>query len=124
MQHHSSKAGWGWAVVKVWDNSQLQLPSSRASLGSLRGLWLRKGSCHSQGHLLLQSSESLRAGISKKLKGGQSITRIFPSLEIFEARLDGTLGNLFWWKMSLHMAWGVEQMIFKVHPKPNQPVIL
>jgi len=31
-----------------------------------------------------------------------------PSLEGFEARLDGALGNLGWWKASLPMAGGLE----------------
>ena len=31
-----------------------------------------------------------------------------PSLEVFEARLDGALGNLIWWVASLPMAGEVE----------------
>jgi len=31
-----------------------------------------------------------------------------PSLEVFEARLDGVLSNLVWWKMSLPMAGDLE----------------
>jgi len=31
-----------------------------------------------------------------------------PSLEVFKARMDGTLSNLVWWKMSLLMAGGLE----------------
>ena len=31
-----------------------------------------------------------------------------PSLEVFKARLDGTLGNLVWWRVSLPMAGGLE----------------
>jgi len=31
-----------------------------------------------------------------------------PSLEMFKARLDGTLSNLVYWKMSLPMAGGLE----------------
>jgi len=31
-----------------------------------------------------------------------------PSLAGFKARLDGTLSNLVWWKMSLLMAGGLE----------------
>jgi len=31
-----------------------------------------------------------------------------PSLELFKARLDGTLSNLVWWKVSLPMAGGLE----------------
>lgn len=63
-------------MVKVWDNSQLQLPRSRASLASLRGLWLRRGSCHSRGHLAL-SSESRGVGILKTEGEGSN----FPPLE-------------------------------------------
>jgi len=29
-----------------------------------------------------------------------------PSLEVFQARLDGALSNLVWWKVSLPMAQG------------------
>ena len=29
-----------------------------------------------------------------------------PSLEVFKARLDGALGNLVWWEVSLPMAGG------------------
>ena len=32
-----------------------------------------------------------------------------PSFEVFKARLDGALGNLVWWKVSLPMAEGLEQ---------------
>lgn len=31
-----------------------------------------------------------------------------PSLEVFKARLDGALGNLVWWEVSLPMAGGLE----------------
>ena len=31
------------------------------------------------------------------------------SLAMFKARLDGALSNLGWWKMSVLMAWGLEQ---------------
>jgi len=31
-----------------------------------------------------------------------------PSLAVFKTRLDGTLSNLVWWKMSLFMAGGLE----------------
>ena len=31
-----------------------------------------------------------------------------PSLEEFNARLDGALSNLVWWKMSLPMAGGLD----------------
>ena len=31
-----------------------------------------------------------------------------PSLEVFKARLDGALGSLSWWVMSLSMAGGLE----------------
>jgi len=30
-----------------------------------------------------------------------------PSLEVFKAKLDGTLSNLVWWKVSLPMAGGL-----------------
>ena len=32
-----------------------------------------------------------------------------PSLAVFKARLDGALGTLGWWKVSLAVAGGVEQ---------------
>ena len=31
-----------------------------------------------------------------------------PSLEVFKARLDGALGNLVWWEVSIPMAGGLE----------------
>jgi len=31
-----------------------------------------------------------------------------PSLEVFDARLDGDLSSLVWWKVSLPMAGGLE----------------
>ena len=31
-----------------------------------------------------------------------------PSLEVFKARLDGALGNLVWWEVSLPVAGGLE----------------
>ena len=31
-----------------------------------------------------------------------------PSLEVPKARLDGALGSLSWWEVSLHMAKGLE----------------
>ena len=31
-----------------------------------------------------------------------------PSLEVFKARLDETLSNMVWWKVSLPMAWVLE----------------
>jgi len=36
-----------------------------------------------------------------------------PSLETFQARLDGALSNLIWLKMSLLMAGGLDWMAFK-----------
>lgn len=31
-----------------------------------------------------------------------------PSLEVFRARFDGTLNNLFLWKVSVPMVWNLE----------------
>jgi len=42
-----------------------------------------------------------------------------PSLAVLKARLDGALSNLGWWKVSLPMAGGWNQMIFKVPSNPN-----
>jgi len=47
-----------------------------------------------------------------------------PSLAVLKARLDGALSNIDWWKMSLLMAGGWNQMSFKVTPNPNHSVIL
>ena len=47
-----------------------------------------------------------------------------PSLAVFKARLDGALSNLVWWKVSLLMAGGWNQMIFKVPSNPNHSMIL
>jgi len=47
-----------------------------------------------------------------------------PSLAVFKARLDGALSTLGWWKMSLLMAEGWNQMIYKVPSNPNHSMIL
>ena len=47
-----------------------------------------------------------------------------PSLEGFKARLDGALGNLGEWKVSLPMAGGWNWMIFAVPLKLNHSMIL
>lgn len=50
-----------------------------------------------------------------------------PSLEVLKARLDGALGNLVWWEVSLPMAGGWNQGIFKIPSNPNHlygPMIL
>jgi len=47
-----------------------------------------------------------------------------PSLEVFKARLDGALSNLAEWKVSLLMAGGWNQMIFKVPSNPYHSMIL
>ena len=47
-----------------------------------------------------------------------------PSLAAFKARLDGALSNLGWRRMSLLMAGGFNQMIFKVPSNPNHSLIL
>jgi len=47
-----------------------------------------------------------------------------PSLEVFKVRLDAALSNLFWWKVSLLMAGGWNQMIFKVPSNPHHSMIL
>ena len=47
-----------------------------------------------------------------------------PSLEVFEARLDGALGNLVWWEVSLPMARGWNWMGFKIPSNPNHSAIL
>jgi len=47
-----------------------------------------------------------------------------PSLAVLKARLDGALSTLVWWKMSLLMVMGWNQMSFKVPPNPNHSMIL
>jgi len=46
-----------------------------------------------------------------------------PSLEEFKARLDGALSDLVQWKMSLFMAGGWNEMIYKVPSYPNPSMI-
>jgi len=46
------------------------------------------------------------------------------SLAGFKARLDGALSTLGWWKMSLLMAGGWNQMSFKVPANPYQSMVL
>lgn len=78
------------------DNSQLQLPRSRASLGSC-GSGEGPGTPRDTSCL---SALSLWELAFQNLKGGPTSHHLnFPkhitSLEILKARLDGTLGNLF-----------------------------
>jgi len=47
-----------------------------------------------------------------------------PSLAGLKARLDGAPSTLDWWKGSLPMAGGWNQMSFKVPSNPNQSMIL
>ena len=47
-----------------------------------------------------------------------------PSLAVFKAGLDGALSNLVWWKVSLPMAGGWNQVIFKVPSNPNHFMVL
>jgi len=47
-----------------------------------------------------------------------------PSLEVFKARLDGAWSNLGWWKVSLPMAGGWNEMIYNVPSNPNHSMIL
>ena len=46
-----------------------------------------------------------------------------PSLELFQAKLDGVLSNLVWLKMSLLMARGWTRWPLKVPSNPNYSVI-
>ena len=49
-----------------------------------------------------------------------------PSLEVLKARLDGALGNLIWWKVSLPMAGGLELNDFQgpFQPEPFHKCLL
>jgi len=47
-----------------------------------------------------------------------------PFVAVFKARLDGALSSLVWWKMSLLMAGGWNQMIFKVPSNSYHSTIL
>ena len=47
-----------------------------------------------------------------------------PSLEVFKARLDGALGSLGWWEVSLSMAGGWNWVGFKVPANTNHSTIL
>ena len=47
-----------------------------------------------------------------------------PSLAVSKARLDGALSNLVYWKVSLPMAGGWNQMICKIPSNPHHSVIL
>ena len=46
-----------------------------------------------------------------------------PSLEVFKARLDGALGSLGWWGVSLPMAGGWNWMVCNVPSNTNHSVI-
>jgi len=47
-----------------------------------------------------------------------------PSLAALKARLDGAGSTLGWWEMSLLMAGGWNQMVYKVPSNPNRSMIL
>jgi len=49
-----------------------------------------------------------------------------PSLEVFKARLNGTLSNLVWWKVSLPTAAGLklDDLSGPTQPKPFYDCIL
>ena len=47
-----------------------------------------------------------------------------PSLEVLKARLDGALGSLSWWEVSLLMTGDWNQTIFKVPSNLNHSMIL
>jgi len=46
-----------------------------------------------------------------------------PSLEVLKARLDGALGNLVWWEVSLPMGGGWSEMVFRVPSNPSYSMI-
>jgi len=43
---------------------------------------------------------------------------------VFKARLDGAWSNLGWWKGSLRIAGGWNEMVYKVPSIPNHSVFL
>ena len=47
-----------------------------------------------------------------------------PSLEAFNARLDGALSNLVQWEASLPIAWGWNWLLLKIASNPNHSLIL
>lgn len=47
-----------------------------------------------------------------------------PSMKVLEARLDRTLSNLAWWKVSLSMPGAWHKMTFKVPSNTKHSVIL
>jgi len=49
---------------------------------------------------------------------------VAPSLAAFKARLDGALSTLDWWKGSLPVAGGWNEMIYKVRSNPNHSIML
>ena len=46
-----------------------------------------------------------------------------PSLEVFKVRLDGALGSLVWWEVSLPIAGGWKEMVIKFPSNPKHFVI-
>ena len=81
------------------------------------GLFVRGCSDRTRGNGFKLKEERFRLDIRRKLFT-QRVVRHWhrlpreavdaPSLEVFKARLDGALGNLVWWEVSLPMAVGVE----------------
>jgi len=47
-----------------------------------------------------------------------------PSLQMLKARLDGALGSLSWWEVSLPTAGGWNWMVIKVLSNPNCSIFL
>ncbi len=55
-------------------------------------------------------------------EGGEAVDA--PSLAVFKARLDGAVGDLVWWKVSLPGVGGWNVVVFKVPSSPNHSMIL
>jgi len=62
--------------------------------------------------------------VVKPLQGFPREAVAAPPPAVFKARLDGALSSLVWWKESLPVAGGLDEMIFLVLSNPNHSVIL
>jgi len=64
-------------------------------------------------------------GTQLYMTGGMQIPVLSSKqLPVFKARLDGTLGSLIWWVVTLPMAGGWNWMVFKIPSNLSRSVIL